>query len=389
MPALLIYREIYVVITSQQQLPKLHIEQQQQCLIFRFEGTLDVHTTSVIWKQCFTEIAQHNPQHLILDAKLLTYCDGAGINLMCALKKHQLALQRYCQLENLTPKLQKLVKIFSEVDVTTTAPPVPHEKWISKLGREATDVLKQFRSNLQFMGEIIYYLFQSVLHPSRVRWKDFWLFVEKTGPNALPIIALIGFLIGMIMSFQGAIALSKFGAKLFVPNFVAITLLRELTPLMTAIMVIGRSASAFAAELGNMKLNQEVDALRTMGLEPTPFLVIPRVLATMAMMPFLNLFMILFGLVGCGVVMDLLGVSAQLYINQLTGSLLLKDLLGGLFKSFVFGIVISSIGCMNGLRTRGGAMGVGDSTTRTVVSSIIMLTIIDGLFAIIFYSAGL
>ncbi|MBX9704709.1 MAG: MlaE family lipid ABC transporter permease subunit [Gammaproteobacteria bacterium] len=375
--------------TITQQLPTLHVERQQQRLIFRFDGELSVHTTAAIWEQCFAEIAAQKPQQLILDAKLLTYCDGAGINLLCALKKHQITLQRYCQLENLTPKLQKLVQVFSEADITTTQHTVPHEKWLTSLGHETADLLKRFRANMQFMGEVIYYMFLSILHPSRIRWKDVWLFIEKTGPNALPIIALIGFLIGMIMSFQGAIALSKFGAKMFVPNFVAITLLRELTPLMTAIMVIGRSASAFAAELGNMQLNQEVDALRTMGLEPTPFLVIPRVIATMTMMPFLNLFMILFGLIGCGVVMDLLGVSAQLYINQLTDSLFLKDLIGGLFKSFVFGIVISSIGCMNGLRTRGGAMGVGDSTTRTVVSSIVMLAILDGLFAIIFYSAGL
>jgi len=185
------------------------------------------------------------------------------------------------------------------------------------------------------------------------------------------------------MAFQGTIPLEKFGAKMYVPNFVGVTLLRELAPLLTAIIVIGRSSSAFAAELGSMKINQEIDALQTMGIDAVPFLVIPRVLAAMLVMPLLNIFMILFGLIGCGMVTASFGMSAQLYINQLTSALTIQDFGNGLIKSAIFGLVIAAIGCMHGLRTRGGAISVGKATTRTVVSGIVMVIIIDGLYSLI------
>ena len=157
---------------------------------------------------------------------------------------------------------------------------------------------------------------------------------------------------------------------------------------MTAILLAGRTASAFSAEIGTMKINQEVDALNTMGLKPILFLVVPRIVATTVMTPILNVFLIFFGLIGCFVVMSSLGFTWDVYIRQLQQIVDFKGFVGGMFKAFVFGILISSVGCMHGLKTKMGASAVGDSTTRAVVNSIILIIIFDGIFACVYYALG-
>ncbi len=366
----------------------ISIQGDKQHLTLTIKGQLDIHSTAIVWASCFEQIDKYQPNKLTIDTQALKYCDSAGINLLISLQKHQYAAKKGCQIVNLEPKLKKILTTLSK----TTNPKKQYSNnnhWLIRLGKATYNITQRVNENISFTGEVIYYLAKTLCNPKKMRWQDTWRLLETTGPNALPIVALIGFLIGMIMAFQGVIALEKFGAKLYVPNFVGITLLRELAPLLTAIMVIGRSASAFAAELGSMQLNQEVDALHTMGIDVTPFLVIPRVFASMIMLPLLTIFMIIFGLIGCGVVSHMLGISVPLYLTQLSSALTMQDFLGGMFKAWVFGIVIASIGCMHGLRTKGGAIGVGNSTTQTVVSGIIMIAVLDGLFSIVFYVLNL
>ena len=194
---------------------------------------------------------------------------------------------------------------------------------------------------------------------------------------------------GLIMAFQAAIPLRQFGAELFVANLIGLSMLRELGPLMTAIILAGRSGSAFAAELGTMKVREEIDALKTMGLDPVRFLVVSRVVAAVFMTPLLTIFADLLGLIGGSVVMLSLGFPLITYFHQVQYAVTYGSLVGGLVKAFVFGILVAGIGCLRGLQTQTGATAVGESTTRAVVSGIILITITDGIFSWLLLSRSL
>jgi phospholipid/cholesterol/gamma-HCH transport system permease protein len=194
---------------------------------------------------------------------------------------------------------------------------------------------------------------------------------------------------GLIMAFQAAIPLGQFGAQVFVANLIGLAVLRELGPLMTAIVLAGRSGSAFAAELGTMKIREELDALRTMGLEPVRFLVVPRVLAAVFMTPLLTVFANLVGVMGGSVVLLSLGFPLITFFNQVQSAVTYTDLIGGLVKSFAFGILVGAIGCLRGLQTTTGPTAVGESTTRAVVSGIVLIVVADGIFSVVYYYLGI
>jgi phospholipid/cholesterol/gamma-HCH transport system permease protein len=227
-----------------------------------------------------------------------------------------------------------------------------------------------------------------LLKPRTLRLTDTFLFAEKAGADAVGLVALLGFLIGMILAFQSAIPMGQFGAQIFVADLVVLSLFRELGPLITAVIIASRSGSAFAAEIGTMKVNEEIDALTTMGIDPVRFLVIPRVIAAVFVTPLLTMFNNLFGLIGCGVVMLSLGFSPRIYIEEIQQAASLGDLIGGLVKTFVFGILIAGIGCLRGLQTKSGASAVGDSATKAVVSGIVAIVVVDGIFAVVYYFLG-
>jgi phospholipid/cholesterol/gamma-HCH transport system permease protein len=181
----------------------------------------------------------------------------------------------------------------------------------------------------------------------------------------------------------------QFGAEIFIADLIGLSMIRELGPLLTAIILAGRSGSAFAAELGTMKVNEEIDALTTMGLEPVRFLAVPRVIAAVAMTPLLSVFTSLFGLIGGAVVMLSLGFPLVTYVDRIVAAVHPGDFLQGLFKALAFGIVVAGIGCLRGLQTRTGASAVGDSTTSAVVSGLILIAVVDGIFAVVFYCLGI
>lgn len=224
----------------------------------------------------------------------------------------------------------------------------------------------------------------------RSRWKDVFLVAEKIGLNAISIIALINFIIGLVLAYQSSIPAKRYGGEIFVADLLVLSIFRELGPLMTAIMVNGRTSSAFAAEIGTMEVNEEIDALTTMGLDPVRFLVVPKLIAAIVMIPILTVIGDLFGLIGGGVVMVLaLGFPVVTYVNEMVSAATYLDLLGGLFKSIFFAIIIAGIGCLEGLRTKTGAAGVGESTTSAVVRGIILIIILDGIFGVVYFYLGI
>jgi phospholipid/cholesterol/gamma-HCH transport system permease protein len=219
-----------------------------------------------------------------------------------------------------------------------------------------------------------------------MRWRETWLYMERAGRDGLPIVLLISFLMGLITAFQAAVQLKEFGAEIYVANLVGLSITRELGPLMTAIIAAGRSGAAFAAEIGTMKVSEEVDALAAMGLDRTRFLVTPKVVALLLMLPCLTLFADLIGIIGgLFVAVFNLGLPAVVYMRQMALYMTFNDIGTGLIKSVVFAFLIAGIGCLRGFQARSGAESVGRITTSAIVSAIFSIIVSDAIFTLLFH----
>jgi phospholipid/cholesterol/gamma-HCH transport system permease protein len=352
--------------------------------ILTVTGSLDAATIPAVWDAARRAVADAPGKPVVVDAAGVAYCDGAGVALFVELLRHQ----RDAKLEvaNLAPAYEALLKQFDpkllEHDLD---PPPPRGPAIEEIGREAFGVWRDMKGQIGFIGETTAALAHAIRNPASVRWKDVWHICERVGVDALPIVSLISFLLGMILAFQSAVPMKRFGAEIFVADLIGLAMLRELGPLMTAILLAGRSGAAFAAEIGTMRVNQEVDALTTMGLDPVRFLVTPRIIAAVLMTPLLTVFSDLLGLVGGAVTMQSFSIPFSTFLKEVDSAVNLTDFLAGFVKSFVFATLVAGIGCLRGLQTGAGASAVGDSATRAVVSGIILLVVVDGLFAVAYY----
>jgi len=366
------------------------ISNDRATLTLLLTGRLDANTTGRLWREAQHIFEQSKPIRVVIDASEVSYCDGAGVAFIVKLQQYQARTGGDVTIHGLQEEFRRLLGIYGQISIDP--PPGRRREPLSvveQVGHAALGVWQDVQTLLTFVGELTVTLLRAARHPRLVRWSDAWLTAERAGVDALPIIALIGFLLGLILAFQSAIPMRRFGAEIFVANLIGVSMLREMGPLITAIILAGRSGSAFAAELGTMKVREEIDALTTMGLEPVRFLVVPRVLAAVTMTPFLAVFANLFGLIGGAVVMRSLGFPLVSYVNQIVSAVTVSDLLGGLFKSLVYGIVVAGIGCLRGLQTTTGASAVGQSTTSAVVSGIVLIAIVDGVFAVVYYALGL
>ncbi len=347
----------------------------------KLEGRLDAEGTAAIWAEAI-RLAQTSRVSCI-DVQAVDYCDSAGIVLLIYLQKNSPRKEGELEIRGLSPQFQALLPSGNYRDHSTHPRVIPFPEIV---GRRVIDFLRDLYIQVVFAGELFITLSSALSHPKRIRWKTFWAIFESAGINALPIITLIGFLTGCILTFQSLLPLRQFGVDIFAVNLTALALLRELGPIMTAIVLAGRSGSAFAAEIGTMKVNQELDALTTMGIAPLPFLAVPRILAALATTPLLTIYMNGIGIGGGILAMISLGFSPGLLWTQLIGAVEIKDILSGILKSVFFGFLVSSIGCLRGLQTGGGAVAVGDSTTRSVVSGIVLVVVADAIFSAVFYA---
>ncbi len=359
-------------------------------LTITISGRLDSTSTGNIWQGVIDALEQASSKMVIVDTSEIDYCDGTGIGLLVEIQRRQKKRGSELEISGLRDEYQKLLDFFDPLEFDESRPEKSRKTNLTEeVGRATFSVWDNIRSQVAFLGELVVALFLAARNPTVVRWKDAFLIAETAGVNAFPIVALISFLIGLIMAFQAAIPMKQFGAEIFVADLIALSTLRELGPLMTAIVMAGRTSSAFAAELGTMKVNEEVDALTTMGLDPVRFLVLTRVIATLFMMPLITIFANLFGILGGSVVLLSMGYPLNTYIDRIIQSADYVDLLGGLLKSLAFGLIVAGIGCSHGLRTRTGASAVGDSTTKAVVSGIIMIILTDGLFSVVYFYLGI
>jgi phospholipid/cholesterol/gamma-HCH transport system permease protein len=351
----------------------------------KLAGRLDATSVAAIWDQAHAAV--RDATRVVIEAQDVDYCDGAGLALLFDLRR---ARPDTVTVSGLRPEFGGLLKQFDAQ--TFPAPPAkrprPPLPLIAAIGRGVLRELENARLQIAFLGESVLALAAAIRHPRAVRWKDALLIAERAGVDALPIVALISFLMGLIISFQSAIPLRQYGGEIYVGDLVGLSVLRELGPLMTAILLAGRSGAAFAAELGTMKVNEEINALTTMGLDPVRFLVVTRLLAGIIVTPLLTIFADMIGLLGGALTMLTFSIPTRTYFAHVGGFADTLDFAGGLAKSVVFGVMIAGIGCLKGLQTKTGAAAVGDSTTRAVVSSIIMIVVVDGLFALVYYVLG-
>ncbi|TSA01848.1 MAG: ABC transporter permease [Methylococcus sp.] len=255
---------------------------------------------------------------------------------------------------------------------------------LSILGRHTLWLIKDIALLADFIGEAILGFLRLLSGRSQMRWGDFWRLVEACGPHALPIITLISTLVGMILAFVGAVQLKLFGAQIFIADLVGLGMAREMGAMMTAILMAGRTGSAFAAEIGSMTVNDEIDALKTSGFSPMDFLVMPRILAMFVTIPLLCLYADIWGMIGGALVAaGLFDISASEYLIQIQSRLRLIDFEVGIGKSAVFGILVATAGCLRGLRCQRNASSVGLATTSAVVTGIVYIVISDAVMTLL------
>jgi phospholipid/cholesterol/gamma-HCH transport system permease protein len=293
-------------------------------------------------------------------------------------------------LEGLAPDLRGLMELALAVPEESEAGRQPAESSaIWKIGEITIAFWKSILSLAEFCGLTVFSFGRFLIGKGSFRGRDFWMIVQECGPRALPIVTLISFLIGVILAFVGEAQLASFGASIYVADLVGIAMVREMGVVMTGIIMSGRTGAAFAAHLGSMKANEEIDALKTFGFDPFDFLVLPRVIALVLMMPLLTLYANLVGILGGMLVGAAVGIPPVLYWNETLATIDLTNASLGVFKSVFFGAAIAISGCLQGMHAENSSAAVGEATTRAVVAAITAVIVIDSLFAAIFTVLGI
>ncbi len=349
-------------------------------------GTLDVSTAAAARREVARRLAGSRPAALEVDAGGIDRGDMSGMSLIYELAEGRIVPGLRATVRGLRPEFQTLLAAFPSGEAlgALAAAPAP-KRMFDEVGAATVSVLADAKAQLAFIGAVIQGFAAVLRRPRLMRWGEFAVVFEKAGVNALPIVSLISVLMGLVIAFEAAQPLEMFGAQIFIANMIGLVMIREFSPIFTAIIFAGRSGSAFAAEIGTMKVNEELNALETMGLDPVRFLVIQRVLAGTLLMPVLAAYSMVMGVLGGIIVMLAMGFPFAQIWSQLAGALGVHDLLVGVSKSFVFGAIIAGLGCLRGMQTKEGPNAVGDSTTRAVVAGILMIIVVDSVYSVLTY----
>jgi phospholipid/cholesterol/gamma-HCH transport system permease protein len=358
-------------------------------------GAVNVYSLAGVWTEVREKqtlwLRQGDAQSrsLVIDASKVSSLDGSAFAFLIDIEEAQQKAGGRFEIQGLDPKYQPLLHEFDPIQNLFPVPTVkPKRSFVVSTGMAAQNLIDDARGLVIFVGHLSADLAWSIRHIKQVRWGDFVNAAVEAGISALPIVGLVAFLIGVILSFQAAIGMEQFGAVSFVGPLAALGIVREMGPLITAILLAGRSSAAFAAEIGTMTVNSEVDALVTGGLSPIRFLVVPRVLAGILVAPILTLFADIVSIFSSMLTMQIYGIPFINFYNGMLAAVGVEDVLSGLLKATLFGVVVSAMGCLRGMQTGTGAAAVGISATRAVVSSIVMIVLVDGIFAYISYRTG-
>jgi len=333
-------------------------------------------------------LSRMSPASLTVDLGGVEFLDSAAALALMDLKAEAEAFPIPFSFVNASEKTKGVMGLI-DPEAITMAPlrsEEPPPDFLTQMGDETRLVWKDFYNLQSFLGDLLFALAHSFRHPGSVRWMDVFLCMKRAGVDALPILSLMSLGTGAVIAFLSALQLKLVGATILVAALIAIAVVEELGPLLTAILVSGRSSSAFAAEIGTMMVKEEVDALMAMGFEPLRFLAVPKVIATLVVMPLLTLYSMLFCIIGGFLVgVYLLDFTVYTYVNETMKNITLFDLVSSLVKSLFFAVVVASVGCQRGFQVRGGAEAVGTMTTSAVVTSLFIVAMVESTFAIVLH----
>jgi phospholipid/cholesterol/gamma-HCH transport system permease protein len=359
--------------------------------LLHIEGQLALSQGAGLWAELrrYTDPAVSG-QTLDFEMSQVDSIDGGAMALLVQLRADLHRRGVSSEFVVASPRVQELIRLYRG-DIKVGPRKRRRAKGtLEQLGEATFRVFAEIKQVLAFFGSLLIAAGGVVRNPRSANWGELLPTMERTGADAVVIVVLINFLVGFVMAFQAAVQLKQFGANILVADLVGLSITRELGPLMTAIILCGRSGAAFASELGSMKVSEEIDALRTMGFGPMGFLVLPRAIALMLVLPILTLLADVMGMAG-GLVVGLstLDLSFVGYFKETQRALALWDVFSGVLKSIVFALVIVLIACQQGLATTGGAEGVGRRTTSAVVSTLFALILVDAGFTLLFFQFGL
>lgn len=360
---------------------KIHLSHQQLIC----EGEWNIPNLSDL-KQSLANISIPNQREIAIDGAKVTKMDTAGAWLLIQWINQLTAKKIISKLVNFPENSEKLIHLVQKRNITQKdIPKVTQLSWVSRVGKDTIEQLNEFYLYLSFIGKLSVEMLRILRKPSHIRWKALLSSIYRTGFQALPIIGLLSFMIGVVLTYQMGIQLRTYGANIFIVDLLGLAVLREFGPLLTAIMVAGRTGSSYTAELGLMKANQEIDALDTMGVTPAELLLLPKIFGLFITLPLLTIWSDIFGVLG-GMVMSnsLLDISWYDFLSRFQHQIPLKALLIGLGKAPIFALIISSVGCYQGMSVKDTADSIGKNTTKSVVLAIFFIIVADALFSIIF-----
>lgn len=357
-------------------------------VVLTISGRVALENLKALTPEIRGQLGAQAPAKLTVDLSAVEYLDSAGALVLLQLESEAKARSIPFKFANVSKDAQRIMGLIHG-EALTIPPLISERKSAGLLVQVGEASLRSFEDLVQvltFLGDLLFALAHSFFHPRAVRWGEVSFYMKRVGADGLPIVGLIGLLMGLIIAFMTSLQLKQFGANIYVASLLAISMVKELGPIMTAILVAGRSGSAFAAEIGTMVVNEEVDALIIMGFEPVRFLAVPKVLAAMIVVPLLTIYADLFGIIG-GLIVGVVGLDLTVYtyIQETRGAIDLFDILTSLLKSGVFAVLIAGIGCQRGFKVRGGAQAVGAATTSAVVAAIFLIIVTDSAFAIVFH----
>jgi phospholipid/cholesterol/gamma-HCH transport system permease protein len=352
-------------------------------------GVLDIRTAAAARRDLVAKLAGSRPEPLEVDASGLGAADVSGMVILWELVHGLVVPGVRATVAGLRPEFAAILAAYPGPETVEAATgEAPRLPAVHAAGARARAAAADAREQVVFVGRIAAVLFGSLRRPRAIRWREVARVFQRAGVDGMPLVSFVGFLVGLIIAFEAAQPLTLLGAEIFVADTIGIIVLRELGPLMTAIVLVGRSGPNLAAELGTMKVNEELNALETMGLTPLSFLVVPRVVAVTLLAPLLTVYAMAVGVLGGVLVMLALGFPLAVVWGQLVGAVGVSDVLVGTTKGLVFGALAGGYACLRGLQTAGGPASVGTAATRAVVSSIVAVFVADGLFAVVTYVLG-
>ncbi len=339
----------------------------------------------------FKKLADSRPKTIEINEKNLGEWDSGLITFLVKLRNYADQEKVKVNYSSLPEGAQRLLNLAFAVEEREGArKQVKKENLFTRAGKGFLNTLDRSKSHLTFLGEITLSFGRFFRGKANYQRSDLWVTIQETGAEAFLIVSLIAFLVGAILAFVGAVQLVKFGAGIYVADLVAVGVVREMGAIMTGIIMAGRTGAAFAAQLGTMKVNEEIDALTTMGIDPIDFLVLPKLLALIVMLPLLSIYANFLGVLGgASVALAILDVSAYQYIVQTIYSVDLVDFAGGLFKAIVYGVLVAIAGCRCGIECGNSAAAVGLATTAAVVSGIVAIVVSNAIMNVIYTTLGI